>query len=210
MELIPAVGTHVARLFWEISRAAMKVEIHNKCSDIELVEPAYFSDGAVCDMPPDQKVDPGNILNTAFRIEFGQLDFEGALLCRLRKKRTNSDQQPDTDTTNINEKWKSYVQLLVAWKVERFHEPRVYTLLGEHGERIDWTNDELKKQYNEFRGRLNVHNGAVESTWLMEDGSALKLALDRTGDRVYGIKITIFEVQKDAHTSVPVWIEPRV
>jgi hypothetical protein len=50
----------------------------------------------------------------------------------------------------------------------------------------------------------------MTNTWLMEDGTVLKLALDGVGNGAYGIKITISEAQKGNYTSVPIWIEPKV
>jgi hypothetical protein len=161
-------------------------------------------------MPLDPKVEPGSTLNTAFRVEPGRLNFEGALLCRLRKKGIKSDQQSDTDTINIDEDWSNYVQLLVGWRLGYFLDPRVYMLLAEHGEKLVWTEAKLEKQHKEFHGRLRAHNGAIEDTWLMEDGSVLRLALDSVGTRACKISITISEAQLDGYTTVPLWIEPIV
>jgi hypothetical protein len=210
MDLIPAAGFHAARLLWTAAQSSMKVEILNKCSDIELVGPVHFSDGATCHMPLDQKTTPDGKLDTIFKINLGRITFEGALTCRLRKKGIISGQQPNSDATNIDENESKCVQLLVGWKLERFQDPRIYVLLVEHVEKFVWNEDTLRKQHNEFRGRLNVHNGAVTSTWLMEDGSVLELGLHAVGSRVYGIKITISETQKDDYTSVPMWIELKV
>jgi hypothetical protein len=210
MELIQAVGFSAVKLLWEAAQASMNLEIHNRCLGVELIDPLYFSDGAVCHMPLDQKVTTGGTLDTVFKINLNRLAYEGALICRLRKKGTNPDQQSDTDTTNIDKNWSNHVQLLVGWKLERFKEPRVYMLLVEHGEKLVWDKDKLSEQHNEFRGRLNAHHGSIESTWLMEDNSVLRLALDGVGNREYGIKITISEANQGDHTSVPIWIEPKV
>jgi hypothetical protein len=210
MEPIVAIEGHAVGLVLGAAQVSMKVDIHNKCSNIELVEPMCFSDGAVCYTPLDQKVEPGGVLETVFRIKSIWGKSEGALLCRLRKKGADSDQQSDSGTTNIDEDWSNHARLLVGWKLERPQDLRVYMLLIEHGEKLVWTEDKLLKQHNDFRGRLRVHNGAVEDTWLMEDGSVLKLALDGVGNREYGIRIAITNAQQNEHTSIPLWIEPIV
>jgi hypothetical protein len=208
-ELIAKAGFHALKTLWDAAHAAMNVEIHNTCPYIELMEPLYFTDGAVCCMPLDQKITPGGTLRTAFRINLGRTKFEGALLYRLKKRGANSNQQPDIDTTNIDESWSNCVQLLVGWKLERFQDPRVYMLLIEHEEKFVWTDDKLKERQDDFRGRFNVHNGSVDNAWLMEDDSGLKLTLDSVGNREYGIKITISEIQNNTFASLPVWVEPK-
>jgi hypothetical protein len=210
MELVSKAGFYAVKLIWEAVQASMKVDIHNKCSNIELVEPVYFSDGATCDIPLDQKIEPNGALKTVFRIKFTRGKFEGAILYRLRKKGANSDQQPDTETTSNGKNQPNRTQLLVGWKLERLQDPRVYMLLVEHEEKLVWDGNKLIEQHNEFRGRLNVHNGSVTSTWLMEDGSVLRLALDGVGSGEYGIRIVITDAQQNEHTSIPIWIEPKV
>jgi hypothetical protein len=226
MELIQTVGFTAVRLLWEVAQASMNVKIHNKCKDFELVDPLHFSDGAVYCNPLAQKVAPGGTLDTTFKVNPTRMAFEGALLCRLRKKETNSDQQseantknadatnsdqqPEADTKNIDENEPDHIRLLVGWKVERFKEPCVYMLLGEHGGKYAWNKDKLKKQHNEFRGQLNAHRSAVENTWLIEDGSTLKLVLDSVGNKEYEINITLSEGQKDSYATIPVSIESKV
>jgi hypothetical protein len=197
------------RTLWKAAHIVMKMKTLNICPDVELVDPLYFSDGAVCCESSDMKMAPNSVLNAVFKVNPAWSTFEGALICRLRKKGTNSGQQPSAATTNVNENGSRHVRLLVGWKVKRFEGLRVYMLLLEHGEEFVWTEDKLAKQHKEFRGRLNVHNGALENTWLMEDGSVLKLALDSAGNRKYGISITISKVQQDSYASVPIWIEPK-
>jgi hypothetical protein len=210
MEIISIIGLHSLRGLWVPNHIIVKMEIYNTCSDVELVDPLYFSDGVVRCNPLDQKVAPGGTLSAAFKINHSQLISEGTLMCRLRKKESNFDRQFDTDTTNIDENGLRRVQLLVGWKLEYFSELRVYMLLMEHGEKLAWTKDRLKEQHNEFRGRLSAHNDSVESAWLMEDGTVLKLTLDGVGNREHGIKITISEVQRKDYATVPIWLEPKV
>jgi hypothetical protein len=198
-----------ARILWENIQAAMKVEIHNRCSDIELVEPLCFSDGAERCENPDRKVAPGGTLSTAFRVYMFRVTFEGALICRLRKKGIDSDQQSSTDTTSIDEDESEHVQLLVGWKVSRFTEPKVYMLLGWHEKEFKWNEDNLKKQYECFCGRLEMHKSAIKSTWFIEDDIILKLILDGVRNDEYGIKITISEAEQDGSVSLPMPIGPK-
>jgi hypothetical protein len=210
MELFSKAGFYAARLLWTATRPKMKMQILNRCSDIELVDLLYFSSGAVCNKPLGRKAAPGGTLNTAFKIDLTRMFFEGALICRLMKKRANFDQQFDTDTTSIDKESSTRTQFLVGWKLERFRDPLVYMMLLEHGEELVWNEDMLIKQYNEFLGRLNVHNGSVTSTWLLEDGSVLRLTLDGVGNKEYGIRIVITDAQQNEHTSILVWIEQKV
>jgi hypothetical protein len=208
-KFIREVGSHALNRLRETAQPAMKVEIHNKCSHIELVDPLYFSDGAICLIPLDQKVAPGGTLDTAFKIDLTRMDFEGALIYRLRKKGINSGQQSNADTKNIDRNWSSYVWLLVGWRMERFNNPRVYMLLVEHGEEFVWGEDMLFYRHKKFRRLLNVDNGSVTSTWLMEDDYVLRLALDSVGNKKYGIRITIFDGVKDDYAEVPLPIESK-
>jgi hypothetical protein len=182
MKLVSRAGFYAAQPFREAVHAAMEVEICNRCSDIELVDPLYFSDGAVCCKPLKQKVAPGDTLATAFKINFGRTDFEGALMCRLRK-RTNNDKKFSTDTINTDEKLSSHIRFIVGWKLVNPQGPRIYMLLIEHGENLVWNENKLAEKHNEFRGRLSVHSSAVTDIWSMEDGSVLRLASDGVENR---------------------------
>jgi hypothetical protein len=210
MEPIQADGLYAVRLLWEANQSAMSVEIHNKCLNVELVDPLYFSDGAVCCKNLNERVAPGDTLSTTFRVNPDCFTFEGALMCGLRKNGANY-QQSSADVTNVDENWSSYIQLLVGWKVNRLKGPCVYMLLAENREKLAWTKDNLAKQHNDFRRRFHVHsNSSIESTWWMKDDSVLKLTLDGVENREYGIKITISEAQWNTCTSVPVSIGPKV
>jgi hypothetical protein len=209
-ELVAGPAMTIVELIRDDAQPDMNVEIHNRCSVIDLISPSCFSDGAIRYIALEQKVAPGDTMNTAFGINSLRMAFEGALIYRLRRKETKSGRQLNIDVKNIDKSWPNYVQLLVGWKMRLFNDPRVYMLLIKHKEKINWTKDRLMQLHKYFRGRLHMYHGADENTWLMEDGSVLKLELDSRRSRECEIKITISEALLEDDTTIPVEIESKL
>jgi hypothetical protein len=54
------------------------VTIHNQCSNIELVSPVYFDNGAICPKLSDRQIDIDTKMRAYFEINTTQNDVEGA------------------------------------------------------------------------------------------------------------------------------------
>jgi hypothetical protein len=157
------------------------VTIHNQCSNIELVSPVYFGNGAVCPKLFDQQIAIDTEIRTSFEIYATQDGFEGALLYKLQKHVVSDDQRNmDTLTTKTNENEAKCVQLLVAWKVKD-SKSFVYETLVEHVKEFTWDENELRKLYNKNHSRLKEYNSIMSDRWLIDNNMVLKTSFEVRG-----------------------------
>jgi hypothetical protein len=91
------------------NKEALHVNICNLHPSLELTSPVYFSDGAICHVSPSQQIDTGITL-ASFGITSHQKDVKGALLYRLQRKCvTRTVNQPNNNTTPIENTEKTYI-----------------------------------------------------------------------------------------------------
>jgi hypothetical protein len=181
------------------------VTIHNQCSNIKLVSPIYFGNGATCPKLSDKKIDINAKMKACFEIYTIQDDFEVILLSEL-KIYSNRQRNMNTLTTKTNSRETKCVQMLVAWKVNDF-KPLVYVALVEHTKKLTWNEDKLKKLYDKNCGWLKEYDSATSYTWFMDDDMTL-----RTTFRVRNLKgileldIYISEKKRDDYAMRPLGI----
>jgi hypothetical protein len=178
------------------SQPTMKVNIHNQCLDLKLIDREYLSIGAICDRDPNLEVDTGNIMSVGFKSSLAA--FEGILTYELQRKYAESGDQSES----------TYIRLFVAWKSESYKEFCVCVHLIGYDKKIDWNRIKLEEYYQRYTNQFSTYTGPIKDTWLIHDDTVLmtRLELDFT-QRDGVLNIAISEGVKDDHTKKPVWID---
>jgi hypothetical protein len=180
------------------------IAIHNQCSNIELVAPVYFGNGAVCSKLSDQKICIGAKMNASFEISALQDELEGALLFKLQRY---SDCQYNMSASAAETNETTCIRMLVAWKVKD-SKPFIYVVLIEHTKGFTWNEDELRKLYNKNHNRLKEHNDTMSDVWFIDDEIALKISFKIIGLKAnFGLSISISEEEKDIYAMRPFCID---
>jgi hypothetical protein len=197
LEMMIAVIMLMYTISFDLQLPAL-VTIHNPCSNIELVSPVYFGNGAVCPKLSEQQIDIGTEMNASFEIYATQDEFEGALLYKLQKY-VESDNRCNMDTlameTDKNEA--KCVQLLVAWKVKD-SKPFLYVVLVEHVKEFTWDEDALRKLYNKNHNRLKEYDDTESDKWLMDNNMVLKISFKLRGSKGnFELSISISEEERN-------------
>jgi hypothetical protein len=179
------------------------VTIHNQCSNIELVSPVYFGNGAVCPKLSGQQIEIGAKMTVHFEINTAQNDFEGALLFKLR--RYNSQRNMDTSTTKINENKVMHDHMLAAWKVKGSMYFACVTLV-EHTKGLTWNEDKLKEFYYKNCNWLKEYENIISETWFIDDSMHLTTSVDVRGlKRSFELSISISEEMRNGFAMNPLY-----
>jgi hypothetical protein len=186
------------------------VTIHNQCSNVELVSPVYFGNGAICPKLSNQQINIGIAMRVCFEINATQDDFEGALLYRLQRY-VKLDVQCGTDilTTETNKNDTKCVHILIVWKVKD-SKHFLYAVLVEHIKGFTWSEDKLKRLYYENHNRLKGYDDTILDTWYMDDNMTLKTSLKVRGTkRNFELNVFISEEERDDYAMKPLYIDPK-
>jgi hypothetical protein len=192
-------------------QSTMLVNILNQCSDFELTEPGYFSNGAILHNYSTQEMDATSMKSVEF-IPFLTV-FEGGIICKLRRKHVKSDDQSELMST----------LLLMGWKSEGYKKLHAFVQLIECDETFRWQNFELKEYYQKYASQLCAYTGPIKDTWLIYDGTVLITGLELDFTQRDGVlNITISDEAKDGegeeksserveddHTKRLAWLSPR-
>jgi hypothetical protein len=133
----------------------MKVNIHNRCSDLKLVCGRYFSNGACWNEDPDEEIDAGSM--KSMHLTPFLSTFEGVLTYDLKRKGVEP----------------IYIRLLVAWKSEGYKKFRVQVHLIEYDKTFRWDIFNLNEYCQRYANQLGTYAGPIKDTWLIHDGKAL-------------------------------------
>jgi hypothetical protein len=196
----------------------MDVIVHNQYSDIELTSPEYFCNCEVYNEHSIDRMSDVAMMKIGFRFDLEQGESGGVMIYKVQRKgNVKSDHQPSTDTTSIEaiENTSKTMQLLIAWKIERFGEPRIRIMLVEHDNELvlreklaqlyDKINDVLSKEYDLFF----KSNSIFKSTWLVCDNTVLEATYKVVHEEGLGLNITISKGVKDMYTKSALWIDSR-
>jgi hypothetical protein len=176
----------------------MEVNIHNQCSDFELLYPMYFNSGAnKCkhcrrtDSVNTRNVDLVPFLST----------FRGATTYILKSRYFKPSNQYDS----------THIRLLVAWKSEGYKKFYVFMHILECNNWVKWDEIKLDEYCQRYARQLCTYTGPIEDTLLTPDGTILitRLELDFT-QRDGVLNITISEGVKDDHTRRPEWFNSKM
>jgi hypothetical protein len=148
------------------------VLVHNQCSDLELVSPAYFGYNAIWHMPPDQKVDANTVARAGFGRDITKDEFASALIYKLqRRKCPESDDQSNADSTKDTS---TSLQLLVIWKANDWHDNKFFirVLLIKHSNATAWDEDTLEKLHSTYCALLKDDYN-IKDIWMLDDATVL-------------------------------------
>jgi hypothetical protein len=179
-------------------RPSVKLIIHNQCSNIDLISPAYTTNySSECYRTPDHEVFAGNTMSSSFTIGSDDV-FYGILIYKLQRRQLQG-------SIEIDEIASSTVHLLVVWRATEPKELYADVMLVEHDKGFDWNNNKLNELYyrstNQFRLR---HNFAIE-TWLLDDNTSLMTTFEILNGQI--LRLTISEAKKDSNGRVPAHID---
>jgi hypothetical protein len=197
----------VAMLMYTVSLAlqfSSCVTIHNQCSNIKLVSPVYFDNGAICPKLSDQQIGICAKMGSSFEIYAAQDEFEGVLLFKLQRY---SGMQHNINTSNVetNEKGATDIYMLAAWKVKDA-KPFIYVALIEHTNEFTWNKDKLKMLYYKNHNRLKEYDDTISNRWLVDNNMSLKIAFGISDLKESPkLSISIFE-EKDDYAIRPLCI----
>jgi hypothetical protein len=184
------------------------VTIYNQCSNIKLLSPIYFSNGAVCSQLSGRKIDVVTKARVCFEISPTQDDFEGALLFKLQRY-SNSQYNMNALDTETNNNETTHIHILIVWKMKE-SKPFLHIALVKHTKEFTWNEDELRKLYDKNRGWLREYHNTTSNAWLMDNNMVLKMISKIRGTReCFELSIFISEEVGDKYAMKPLCIDTR-
>jgi hypothetical protein len=179
-------------------RPSFKLNIHNQCSNVDLVLPIHITgDELECHRPPNYKVCASGTMESAFIIKWDRASY-GILIYKLQKKQPHEDTETNEDTSSVT-------HLLVVWEISGSKKLCTDVLLVEHDKGFDWGKDDLEELYHKNSHRFRLWPNSVTEIWSLDDEVALMTTF-KMMNRDYILDITISEVEKDNDTRMPVHI----
>jgi hypothetical protein len=174
-----------------------KLNIHNQCSDVDLISSTYIIHGwSECYRPPDYKVCTGDTMRSGFIIKSDN-EFDGALIYKLQKKQLHKSTEISEDISNV-------IQLLVVWRISASKKLYAAVLLVEHDKGLD--KDDLRELYHRNFGRFRLCPDATAEAWSLDDNTALKTTCNIM-DEDHILDITVSEVERDNSAKIPTYID---
>jgi hypothetical protein len=178
---------------------SVKLSLHNQCLNVDLISPTYITGEELeCYKPPDYKACVGNTISSSFIIKSGN-ESDGALICKLQKKRMHGSTEAGEDTS-------SATHLLVVWKISKSNELYVDVLLVEHDKVFDWDKDNLKYLYHKNFGRFKWFTDSATEKWLWDNDVALMITSEIMNEGQL-LNVTISEVERDNGMKTPLHID---
>jgi hypothetical protein len=157
----------------------MDVTVRNQYSDIELVSPVYFCNHGSYNEYPIERTDIGAMMKIGFSFGLDKLP-GGILMYKVQRKRgVMSDRQPKADATptEVVEDTSKTMRLLVVWEIEHFRDLRVYIVLVEHDNELEWDEDRLSELHQKRWHSLNAWIDSTRNNWLLDDGAVLETTI---------------------------------
>jgi hypothetical protein len=169
-------------------QSAMDVIINNRCFNIELTSPVYFTKSTVRRIHLPQRVYSKNRIKVNLRTDIHRSTSGGALLYHLQK--TGSSESGDQSDTNKD--MPISTQLLVIWelRIDRLYS---HTWLIEHDSTLIWNEDKLKRLHDAYNSQYNVDLIFNEGRWLLGDNTMLQTMCETSHKGDFKMEITISE-----------------
>jgi hypothetical protein len=176
----------------------MKVNFHNQCSGIKLMNGRSFASSTYWNKYPNREINAGGIMSVEL-LPFLST-FEGSLTYQLQRKHVRFDDQLES----------TYTLLLVGWKSDSYKGFRVLVQLIECDKTFSWHKITQKEYYQRYADQLSTYTGPIKDTWLIHDGTVLmtRLELNFT-QRDSVLSVTISEGIRNSRTKISVWIDPE-
>jgi hypothetical protein len=165
----------------------INVTIDNRCNNIELTSPVYFTKNTTCNVHPSQQVDFRNRMKVSFRTGMDQDTFGGALLYHLKGK----------DDVSVS------AQLLVIWGWNSY---RLYShvRLIEHENTLVWDKSKLKALYAGYDSQYDID--VIIEEWFLDDNKRLKTVCE-TSRGGLEMNIIISEEKDLLSCRKPLWVD---
>jgi hypothetical protein len=181
-------------------RPSIKLNIYNKCLDVDLVSPTYITRSWLdCHKPLNYKVCADNTMRAGFTIYNPGNEPSGALIYRLQRKKSH-------ESTKIDKSISSAAHLLVVWEISRSKGLHADALLVEHDRGFNWSEVDLKDLYRKNFNRFRWFPYSVTEAWSLDDNTALTTTSEfMNGDRI--LNIIISEVETGNGTRTPAHIK---
>jgi hypothetical protein len=190
------------------AKEALNINIHNRCSSIELISPVYFSNGTKSHVPLNQQTDAGTAIETSFGIDFQQKKFKGALLYKLQRKHTTRTDNYLNSVVKFVEDTATNVYLLVVWDVEDYYHNFPICLV-ECTNDFTWDEDKLWAVYKEYNDQVYEFCDSNMFTCSMHGDAAIKTKLDVAYGSDYKLDIAISEEIKGYSMKRPIQIDSK-
>jgi hypothetical protein len=177
----------------------IKMNIHNQCSNFNLIYTGYFSAGVGWNMQLNLKVKANSIESVDFKCSLATP--EGVLTYQLEKEHVKPSHRPKP----------TYLQLFVAWKYEGYKDVCVFVQLIKCYKAFHWGEIQLEEYYQRCANQLYTYTGPIKDTWLINYDTVLMtgLELDFT-QRDGALNITISEGVRDEYTKIPEPLDPKM
>jgi hypothetical protein len=173
------------------------VVIHNQCSDFKLTSPAYFGRNAIWIRFSDQKVDTNAMTRASFGRSIFKIEFEGALIYKLQRKKCI---ESSLDSTFTEDK-PTNLQLLIIWESNNRDDVFVRALLIKHSNAITWDEDKLERLYSMYRTQ-HTYGYFIEDTWLLDDATVL-MTTSIWEEKRHTTEVTISEGIRERNSMEP-------
>jgi hypothetical protein len=179
--------------------SSFKLNIHNQCSNVDLISPIYNTDYELkFHKPPDYKVYAGDTMRSGFTIRWGD-EFYGILIYKLQSKKSHEYTETSEDTSDA-------AHILLVWKISKSKELYADVLLVECDKRFVWDEDNLEKLYDMNFKQDRLFSDTTTKTWLLDNNITLMTTFEiMNEDRI--LNITISEVERDNNMRMPIHID---
>jgi hypothetical protein len=178
---------------------SFKLNIHNQCTNVDLVSPTYFiSEELEFHKPPNYNVCTNDIMRFVFIIKWSRESY-GVLIYKLQRKQPNEYAKINEDTSNAT-------YLLVVWEVSESKELCADILLVEHSKGFDWGKDILEELYCKNSSRFRLCPDSVTEKWSLNDNIAL-ITTFKIMDEDHTLDITVSEAERYDGMRMPACIE---
>jgi hypothetical protein len=178
-------------------QSSVSLNIHNRCQDINMISPVYFTRGGRWYEEPDQEIGVNAVMRNYLEFYSGRNILEGALIYKIQREHDESDKFTQDESKCI--------QLLVAWHIENTKELHVCALLVEHDRKLD--EDKLMGLYQKHWHSLKSQIDLVERNWLLHDAEVLTMTV-KTMNEDHRWDIFITKGVKD-NVKRPLWINAK-
>jgi hypothetical protein len=175
------------------------LNIHNQCSNVDLISPTYnIDDRLECHKPPDYEVHAGDTMKSGFIVRWGD-EIYGILIYKLQRREPH-------EYTEISEDTSDTAHILLVWKIFESKELYADILLVECDREFVWNESNLKELYDMNFKQDRLFSDTATKTWLLDDNITLMTTPEITNRNLI-LNISISEVERDNNTRIPLYIE---
>jgi hypothetical protein len=185
----------------------MIITVYNQHPNIELESPVYFCNRGKHYKHHVERTDAGTIMNIDLKFDIDQNELGGILIYEVRKGESiRLDYQSIINimAAKIIEEATKMMRFLITWRIKRFGQPKVNTMLIDCAEESVLDEDKLAQFYDKMDFSLSRYCGR---RWLMYDNTILREEYDVIQEEGIELKVNISQEAEDEDTIRPMWID---